>query len=685
MKRRDFLSTSLKGAVVPFFLNGLGVSRAAAASFLPAGICNFNNRAMVIIHLAGANDMLNGAIPLSQFGEYKTARPDIHIPQSKLINLDANLPDLQKLGLNPALQGFKSLYDGGQLSILQRAGYPLPNRSHFFAESIWLRGVQGDSPANEVNEEGWIGRFLRDKYPTYQGLPFGDQSDPLAIMMGSGSAAGFHTQDEHDYYLNMAGQDPAGFYNVIASLSGEPITSFPNSQHGDTLEYISAIEKSTQIYSNRISTVFNAGSNTKTYPNTALGNQLKTIARFMKGGSSTKVFFARTGGWDTHINQVDLGDTTKGTHAVLLKDLADSLKIFQDDLAALGLADRVMTVVFSEFGRKIVQSASIGTDHGTLSSMFVVGKHVKAGVVGDGINLSDRDSQGAPNPLQLQNDNRGVFASLLKNWLGASDTSIQAAFPTTAAAILKGGPALVTPTQAVDATCYFSPIQPIAMKVKAQVFLEGYLNAATGKMHTTLSTTNKLPLAQPFNNTDYNYSGTETVTTFPTGTVDWILCELRTKFGFAAVATKACLLREDGSIMDITGNTTLSFTNMYPDMYHLAIFHRSHIGIMSSGTTNADATVVSSFLMDAVSKARGVNQLKAVGGKMAMVAGDTNNDGSINADDYAVVRRNNTTLGYKASDFDGNNTTDFVAGDKLLLDGNRSRVGLPDLFAKLIR
>jgi len=335
MKSRKFIANSLKGAVVPFFIGGFGVQSRAAATFLPSGVCDFDDRALVVIHLNGANDIINAAVPLNQLGAYRSNRSSIYLPTNSLITLDSTLGDSQQLGLNPALQSFKSLYDDGTLGIVQRAGYPLPNRSHFAAESIMLRGVQGGSNQNE--EEGWIGRFLRDRYATYQGLPFGQEQDPLGIMLGKGSDAGFHTNEEHDFHLNLTGQDPAGFFNIISSLSGEPIEQFPNSDHGNVLEYISAIERSTQVYSGRITDVFNAGANQKAYPDSEIGSQLKTIARFLSGGSRTKVFFARTGGWDTHVNEVDTTDTTKGKHADLLKDLSDAIKAFQEDLTLLGV------------------------------------------------------------------------------------------------------------------------------------------------------------------------------------------------------------------------------------------------------------------------------------------------------------------------------------------------------------
>ena len=152
MKRRSFLHNTLKGALVPFFMPGSGLGSMARATFLPSGVCNYNDRVLVVLHLNGANDIINATVPLAQMGTYRSNRPTIHIPQSKLLNLDTNLNDNKQLGLNLGLAAFKNLYTEGQLAIVQRAGYPQPNRSHFASEEIWLKGVDGQTGPNSTEE-----------------------------------------------------------------------------------------------------------------------------------------------------------------------------------------------------------------------------------------------------------------------------------------------------------------------------------------------------------------------------------------------------------------------------------------------------------------------------------------------------------------------------------------------------
>lgn len=680
MKRRDFLQKGIAGAVAPVFLSGVGMP-GMEASVTPASTCTFSDRTLVIIYLAGANDIINTAVPMNYFPEYVGHRNEIHLPESSVMRLDNSLIGTsQDLGLHPSLVGMKDLYDNGQLSIVQRAGYPSPNRSHFAAEDIWLKGIDGTLPNNSL-EEGWIGRFLKDKYPTYQGIPFGDQLDPLGIILGKTPTTGFHTIEDHQVEINLSGQDPAGFFSVISTLSGQPLSQFPNSEYGQLLNFISVIEKSTQVYSERISEVFNLGSTSANYPTTDFGNQMRTIAKFISGGSNTKVYMARKGGWDNHVSQVVTGSTTTGNHANLLQDLSDSIKAFQEDLALLNVSNKVTTIVFSEFARKVIQNDNKGTDHGTISSMFVIGENVNGGVIGDNIDVTDIDSQGAANPEQLQNDYRSVFGTLLQDWLGASDSSLLASFPNTPASTVLQNLPLIGTSGSVDSSCYYDPIQPISMNLNIKFFLEGYIDGATNLMRTDLLDQNLLPFEQPYGDTGYSYFGNETVTNFPANTVDWILMELWSDNNLV-IQRQAVLLRNDGRIMDVNGNIFVPFGGMFPEVFRVAIFHRSHIGVLRKNLVtpenNANRTLNISTSMSSV---RGVNQLKQIGNVYALAVGDMDQNGIINSADYSLWKRSSTSDGYSPSDLNGDGQVN--EDDYGLFDNNRSRLGYPVLHQLL--
>ena len=673
MKRRQFLKTSAPLGFFPMLAGSLPFRTLAATSPFVFNPCDVTDRAMVIIYLNGGNDIMNTIVPLNQLSQYAYHRPDIRLPESSLITLDGNLPDHQHIALHPGLMGMKNLYDEGMLNIVQRVGYDLPNKSHFKALDNWLTGSGG---ALQNEQEGWIGRFLRDRYPGYNGNPFLGEPDPLGILFGSMNRTGFHTFEEHSYEINLSGQDPAGFYSLISSLSGAPLVNIPDSEHGAMLRHISEIENSVNVYAQRISETFNNGTNgSVTYPNTSLGNQLKTIARMMNGGSRTKIFMATTGGFDTHVNEVVEGNTTTGNHANLMQNIGDSVKAFQEDLAALNLDGKVVTVIFSEFARKIIQNDSLGTDHGTLSSMFVIGKGVEGGVTGNNINLDDQDNQGAANPAQLEHDYRSVFASLMQNWFGANNSSLDATF--ISSAYYANLPTLVNADNVVPPGCYYEPENPIVCAcVQVKFWLEGLYNPATQNMRTTLADNGLLPLQQPYHTAPFNYNGTEGVTSIlPPGVVDWVLLELRDATDLSiVVARKAVLLQKNGFVMEADGTPGVIFNGVSDGSYHLAVFHRNHLGVISSEPILVNAP---SFVYDFTKSemaAAGVSQLKKVGLAYCLLAGDADGNHLIDNRDFNLWEQHDGQASvYHPAD--GNADGHVDGADYDLWFGNRSKLG----------
>ena len=672
MKRRNFLKTGASLGLYPLAASSLPLGGVSITSPFLVNPCNVTDRSLVLIFLNGANDIVNTTIALDQLSAYANHRPTTYLPQNQLITLDSGLASNQQIGLHPSLSDFKSLYDNGLLTIIQRAGYAAPNKSHFKATDNWMTGSGGSTNQNT----GWIGRFLKDRYPGYNGNPFLGEPDPLGILIGSTTNTGFHTFEQHNYEINLSGQDPAGFYSLISSLSGAPIPNIPNTEHGGKLSFLTEIENSVNVYAQRISSTFNNGSNSSsvTYPNSNLGNQLKSVAKMLAGGSRTKIFMASKGGWDNHSDLVDGNNSTTGKHASLLGDLGASIKAFQDDLAALSLDGNVMTVVFSEFGRKIIENGSLGIDHGTLTSMFVVGKGAKGGVIGDNLDLNNQDNQGAANPNQLQNDYRTVFASLAQDWLGAKDDSLQNTFISPSLYSQKLD--LINPSNIVPASCYYTPQPPIVCAcLHVKVYLEGYFDQATGEMHGDLLAANLLPTNQPFNIAPFNYAGAETVTTFPTDTTDWILVQLRDSNDISTIiGTKAALIKKDGLLMETDGTPGISFPGIPDGEYHLALFHRSHLAVLSSDTilTNAPSSIYDFSISDV--QAFGDNQLKQVGSTYCMIAGDLDHDNIINNQDFDKWKQNEGTNSvYHDADINGDGNID--ASDETLWRGNRSKLG----------
>ena len=427
MKRRDFLRMTGPLMASPLFLNAFPVKAFATQKMVTSlSGSDFNDRILVVIFMSGANDGINTVIPVGQYDRYANIRPSLRIPNQGLkafLPLDSSLKTQDAVGLHPSMVALKSMYDDGQMNIIQGVGYPSLNRSHFKSTDLWLKGSDGKLE----HAEGWIGRYLEAQYPNFLDGPTEVQEDPLGIQIGGSTLSlGFHTTEQHAVALTLSGQDPSGFYTYVGEAVGTPPDSFPNSDYGRQLRYLVSQQNNTGAFAERISAVFNAGKNVLPYPRYALANQLKTVARLISGGSQTRVYYVTIGSFDTHAMQVGRDDTTIGRHANLLKELSISVKIFFDDLKALRADHRVVAATFSEFGRKAIQNGDRGTDHGTLGPMFIFGPSVKPGVTGTNVNLHDLDESGALNAASMQHDYRRVFGSLLEDWLGADTSVLQA-------------------------------------------------------------------------------------------------------------------------------------------------------------------------------------------------------------------------------------------------------------------
>lgn len=427
MKRRNFLKIFPAAGLSPFVVNGFPMrpfSNSKMAKILQD--CeDVEDRVLVLIQLKGGNDGINTIIPIAQYDRYAELRPVIKVPETgpeKFIKLDNTLPAAYQVGLHPVMSSMKELYDKGWAAVVQGVGYEGLNGSHFKGTDLWMSGGDG-TPDNFNIRSGWMARALQAMYPDIQGAPIPpDQVYPLGIQVGDPNPSlGFHAETEHQNVINLYGQDPAGFYSLVQTIGGAPIPQVPDSEYGDELRYIMGVEKAVDEYSVYITQAFDAGSNAiSNYPQTTLGYQLKTIARLIKGGCKTKIYLCNMGGFDTHGDQLaPEGIVTLGGHADLLRNLADSVKFFLNDLDAMGLGEQVAACTFSEFGRCAKENGSAGTDHGTLAPMMIFGKAIQAGVKGTN---PDLDNLTNDNQLQgIQFDYRQVFTTLLQDWLGASN------------------------------------------------------------------------------------------------------------------------------------------------------------------------------------------------------------------------------------------------------------------------
>jgi len=386
LNRRRFLQAgSLASAslFVPKFLKALENSTHA---MVPPG-----NKVLVIIQLSGGNDGLNTVIPYRNDIYYKL-RPSLGIQREKALSLT------DETGLHPAMVGMKALYDDGGMGILQNVGYPNPDRSHFRSMDIW----QSASDAADYWGNGWVGRYLdaqcKDCDKPVQALEI---DDTLSLAMKGEFQKGLAFNDPGRLSAGMN----AGLYKDLMHQhkDEEHNVDYLYKTLGATLSSASYIQKQFKTYDTK-----------EDYPSTHLGKSLRTISKLIMSDISTKVYYVSHGSFDTHVNQ-------QSQQQNLFQQLDDAVTVFARDLKNNNRFQDVVVMTFSEFGRRVAQNASNGTDHGTANNMFLIGGGLKQqGLLNEGpdlVNLKDGD-------LQYKVDFKRVYATLLNKWLGADDKAI---------------------------------------------------------------------------------------------------------------------------------------------------------------------------------------------------------------------------------------------------------------------
>ena len=414
MKRRSFLRHATRTALIPPMLGGMGVNAMAKSPLISAlyNELEETDKVLVLVYLGGGNDGLNTLVPMDQFSKLNSARPDVILPENSLLGLDGVLD----LKLHPALTGFRNLYDEGKLAMIQNVGYPDQSYSHFRSTDIWMTA----SDAHEVIPTGWLGRYLNDEFPNYpQQYPNPDVPDPLAIEIGYNLSVAFQGPVAG---MGMVVGDPEWFYQLINNEE-EPA---PNSKVGDKLSYIRLVRRQSQVYGEVIKNAAEKVNKQAEYPENELAEQLKIVSRLIAGGLKTRLFMVSLHGFDTHDQQVEVGDHTRGEHADLLQILGSSIEAFQKDLNFLGIQDRVIGSTISEFGRRIISNRSTGTDHGAAAPIFVFGEHVSGGIYGS--NPVIPDVPGVEDNLPMETDFRSIYQTILQNWFCVGASGLQNAF-----------------------------------------------------------------------------------------------------------------------------------------------------------------------------------------------------------------------------------------------------------------
>ncbi len=409
MKRRHFLRNTVPVAVtMPALLNGFSFTTQGAGSSLAALLeetLTDTDHVFVLVQLGGGNDGLNMVIPLDIYGNYYNARTNVAIPQSQVLRLNGT----DRSGLHPAMTAMQNLFNDGKMNIVQSVGYENPNFSHFRATDIWNSGDTTEKRKDRV-KTGWMGRYLQTEYEGYpDAFPNAQMTDPLAIQISNYPTLAVQGDI---YSMGLSITNPEKVYSFSNPFSDYPLSSAPANKE---LKFLRVISEKTKIYSDIIKTAYQRSATLAAYPDdNSLGDQLKIVARLIKGGLKTRVYTVTMGGFDTHKKQVNASDTTTGNHAKLVKNLSTGIHAFQQDLEMMRLDDRVMGMTYSEFGRRIKSNASLGTDHGAAAPLIIFGKHAKKGILGNSPDIP-ADIQ-VVNNIAFQYDFRSVYSSVMEQW-----------------------------------------------------------------------------------------------------------------------------------------------------------------------------------------------------------------------------------------------------------------------------
>ncbi|MGH8021259.1 MAG: DUF1501 domain-containing protein [Opitutaceae bacterium] len=393
--RREFLQSGAKG------IGLLAFSRFAPAFLTHTALAGApppekDRSILVLVQLAGGNDGLNTVIPFED-DAYHRLRPNIRIPQQEV------LPIGDGLGFHPSLAPLRGLMDEGHLAIVQNVGYPNPNRSHFRSTEIW----ETASEADDYLATGWLGRFFDNTCPGADA-----HEDPAGIHLGSEMPQSFLSATPHPVFgLSRGGARPPN--EAQSRLMERLLEAKTPPEQEPNLAFLQHTMMDALVSERRIQKILTDAKPEARYPQGQLAASLRSVAAMIAAGLPTRVYFVSHGGFDTHGNQL-------ATHARLLGQLAESMQAFQNDLDSRGLASQVLTMTFSEFGRRPSENVSKGTDHGTAAPLFVMGNQLHAGLHGSAPSLD----VGPKEDLKFSTDFRSVYATVLDDWLSSPSKEV---------------------------------------------------------------------------------------------------------------------------------------------------------------------------------------------------------------------------------------------------------------------
>lgn len=389
--RRRFLADVSASAATAGLVSLASGTPLFLAQSAAAGAEQKGETILVVVQLSGGNDGLNTVIPYKD-DRYKKARPSLAQDVSTIIKLKDDV------GLPASLRGFSKLWEANQLAIVQGVGYPNPNRSHFESMDIWHTAnlKLGDRTS------GWLGRTfdklkLERPEQASPALHLGGEEQPLALAARDVPTPSITSLDQFQLDTNKSESRRRTIESAVAA---------PRPAENDLLKFVATRSTAALQLSHHLQQSAKDYATSVKYPASSLAGKLKQVAQLIDAGLGNRVYYVTLDGFDTHSDQA-------AAHSGLLQQLGDALEAFAEDLKVHGHQDRVASLVFSEFGRRVQENSSRGTDHGAAAPLFVVGSKVKAGLIGRHPRLDDLDD----GDLKFHTDFRAVYASLLTNWL----------------------------------------------------------------------------------------------------------------------------------------------------------------------------------------------------------------------------------------------------------------------------
>jgi uncharacterized protein (DUF1501 family) len=402
--RREFVKGGVAaftwGFAAPAFLSDVALAQGAAS------------RNLVVLYLGGGNDSLNTVIPYND-GFYYSRRPTIAIPPGMVLQIGSDGGG-NALGLHPNLPGLRAIFNQGRMAIVQRTGYPNVSRSHFLGTDIWSTGSM-----TATQGPGWLGRYL-DMLP----LPVDplvawntNRELPRTMIARNVSVASIPSPAQYAFSSPNSGTADAGFARTSATRISSHVPV--NRPH---LAFVNGSAQGAFATMDRVATVA-AYTPTATYPNTGLGQALRAVAGAIVRGIGTKVFWVQTGGYDTHATQ-GAGASATGAYQTLMSTIDLAITAFYTDMQNQGLINQTTLLQFSEFGRRVAENGTQGTDHGEGGVMFALGGSVRGGIYGTAPNLNpfagNPTLSSAGGDVRWDIDFRRVYAEILDKWLGAN-------------------------------------------------------------------------------------------------------------------------------------------------------------------------------------------------------------------------------------------------------------------------